>query len=129
MLKKLLITLVTSAVVLFPLSARASDLGSRQDDFIDMMKRVFTNSTKNDFTDDPTALEMITTSKSVRQLSIKYAVDYCLAKNQGETRKEDLTQLRYIESSMKLNNTPELIGAFRSLYITASVLAKKDICP
>ena len=128
MLRKILITLATSAVVLAPFSVSASDLVSHQDNFISKIKNLMVDP-KNDFTDDPLALEMLKTSQATRSLAISFAVDYCLAKSKGEAKLEDRNQIRRIEASMNKNGTPNLKGAFRSIYFSVSVLANWDMCP
>lgn len=128
MLRKILITLATSAVVLVPFSVSASDLGSRQDKFVSTVQDLLGG--PNDvFTDDPLALDMLKTSPATKKLVMRFAVDYCLAKSKGEAKKEDREQIQWIADSMKKRNTPHLTGAFRSLYITASVVANREMCP
>jgi hypothetical protein len=128
MLKELLITLATSAVVFTPFSARASELGDRQDDFISTVESLLTGPV-GDFSDDTLALKIIQTTPSAQNLVIRFAVDYCLAKAKGEEKQEDQNQIQRIDRSMTRNGTPDLKRAFRSLYIAASVVANKRMCP
>ena len=103
-------------------------MGSRQDEFISTIQS-FLVDPKDDFTDDPLALRMIKSSPATKTLVMRFAVDYCLAKSKGEAKKEDLEQIRWMADSMKKHNTPHLTGAFRSLYIIASVVANREMCP
>lgn len=129
MLRKISIALATSAVVLAPFSASASELGVRQDDFISTVKRILADPTKDDFIDDTLALKIIQTTPNAQTMVIRFAVEYCLAKAKGEEKQEDQNQIQRIDRSMNRNGTPDLKRAFRSLYITASVVANKRMCP
>ena len=88
MLRKIVITLATSVVVLALLSVKASDLFSHQEEFIGTVQNLLVDP-KNDFTDDPLALDMLKTSPATKNLAISFAVDYCLAKSKGEAKRED----------------------------------------
>ena len=128
MLRKILITLATSAVALAPFSVSASDLGSRQEEFISSVQGLLVDQ-KDDFTDDPLALEILDKSPASKNLVINFAVDYCLAKARGETKIEKRNTYRWIEKQTNKNGKPDIRGAFRSLYITASVIADRRLCP